>query len=332
MIQYDLRGAGYRFPLAAFALRVTNAVDATTSLVSTAAGPISTAANCGDLGSGLVAGTDVLELATGFSSVGPGTVASWSATGAGTFDIGLGGLGEPFVLTELSGHTVNDVLVGFGNGTAQCLARVTGTSVAGANTLSVQLVDRELQPTGNAMYPGCPATNMHLYRIEQRVRYLICRPLGATTPAQSGLYRQVSSTGTAAAPWDSLPALIQSGVEDLQVSVRYLDSTGVHGSGTGASCSTGPVPSCSCDDAVPPSCTLSPTDNAPTSITATSLIALSRGVRVQVTGVSARSTGTDAQFLRPASFDHPAGGGPVDHYFRSQTIFASSLENLGVTP
>ena len=101
VLEFAISGAGYRFPSAAFAVRTIDNVTSSTALASN--GPnITTTGNCG--GAGLIEGTDVVELSSGFPFIGPGKVTSALVTGtSATFT--LGGLTEPFNSAEVVGGT-----------------------------------------------------------------------------------------------------------------------------------------------------------------------------------------------------------------------------------
>lgn len=342
MIQFDVQNAGYRLPVPAFALRHYNNADGALSLPSVPA-PITTTDNCPSPGSGIVAGTDVLEVAQGYAAVGPGRVGAVTTAGT-TADVTLMGL-EPFVPDELVPASVGTLLV-FARGPATppapaddgafCLGQVTVIGPAAPTNVTVQLVNRNLTNAPSpAYYPSCPAPGMKVFRIASRVRYMVCGT-PAATPVEMGLYRQEAN----GAVWQP-PTLIQTGIEDLQVSPRYLNRGGiVTATGTGVDClGSGNGRLCYCDDnPMAPTCTVpaAQRDTALAALTPTSMIALVRGVRVRLTATGDRGASSNSgakSFVRPAAFDRAAMlPANADNFVRVVDTLSFSGSNFLVVP
>ncbi len=354
MIQFDVQNAGYRLPVPAYAIRHYNNADGALSLPSVPAA-ITTGDNCPGPGSGVVPGTDVLEVTQGFGAVGPGRLGVVTAAVGTTADIVLGGV-EPFIPDEYVPASIGTLLV-FARGPlgppapddgAFCQGRVTaigrldavGNCVAvggtGNGCLTVQLVDRNLANAPNAaFYPSCPAGGMKVFRVASRVRYMVCGT-PAATPVDLGLYRQEANGGV----WQA-PTLIQTGIEDLQVSARYLNRGGiVTATGSGLDCiGTGNGRLCYCDDdPVAPSCTVpaAQRDGALAALTPNSMIALIRGVRVRLTATGDRGASSNPgakSFVRPGAFDRAAMlPANADNFVRVVDTLSFSGSNLLVVP
>lgn len=336
-LESQLSNAGYRWPSAAFAVRHVNAVDSSTSLASVSAtAPITTAANCNGASVGLVEGTDVIEVAQGYPHIGPGSLVFASVTGA-TATVRLGGITEPFSTAEVDGSPapgLGSVLMFVGSDSVACVGRVTALSRSGVVEATVDLLDRTFEPLAAGGYTAnCPRSGMRAFRLGSRTRFMICGSAGAA-PSELALYRQSAGPGGA---W-SAPELVERGVEDLQVSARYLNPAGrMAATGTGTSC-VGSI--CQCDDTSSPSCTLGPDDLEPRLSTldtnpgsaTVSRVALLRGLTVELSAVSARTRNSGANdSLRAAIFDH-AGSGTGDDLHRQRQRLTLYLDNLGVAP
>lgn len=355
-IHFDMQNAGYRLPVPAFAIRHVNNVDGTTALdaVGSAAGtPITTAGNCG-AGMGLVAGTDVIEMARGAEIVGPGTIGA--ATNAGTTGtvtlnsatstVDAGAVAPPFLGSDVASPAtaLNGSVLVFARGPARppaapddgalCMGRVTGHDPA-TFRLDIEFLDRDFAPATATYYSNCPQAGMRAYRMVERLRYMVCAPTaGVVTPPMRRLFRQ---RGGATGNW-AAPEELQAGVENLQVSGRYVNTAGavLATPGNAASCTgTGNTRLCYCDDvAAPgtPSCT-TPTA-ALTALGPTSFVALMRGARIQITATGDRAalSNTAAQnFRRPASFDSPQGAA-LDNFVRVVDTITFAGSNFSVVP
>lgn len=352
IIQSDLTNAGYRFPSAAFGMRHYNNVDAATVLSGPA--PISTGGNCSGPGIGLVPGTDVVEVAQGFEVVGPGRAEGLILGAWPEFEIALNTLGLPFETAEFGGAGVGSIVLLAGPDQRACYGRVLQMDST-RPSIRIELIDRNLARVTNPVaFPAtCPIPGgmggTRVYRLQRFVRYMVCGPVGQ--PNLFALYRQESDRNGNF----GVPAIIQEGVEDLQVSVGYSDPNSlISATGSGASCvGTGGSRICYCDDVVgAKSCTIPPTDQEPalgTSLTIDTvsdpalgvMVSRARGGRIIVTGIGQRpahdmSTGTATmsdELRRPAALDHPAM--PVaskDGFLRTQQLSAFYLHNFEVMP
>ncbi len=348
MIQFDVQNAGYRLPVPAFAIRYYNNADGALSLLP---GPITTGDNCPGPGSGIVPGTDVLEVAQGIVPFGPGAVEAAVPAAGTTFDVRLkvsAGGTPPFRSEEFADASAIGTLLVFARGPrpppampddgAFCLAQVTATGFPGATgtNFNVQLVNRNLANVPNAaFYPSCPDAEMRVYRVGERVRYMVCGAAGATPP-QLGLYRQLGN----GANWGN-PTLIQTGIEDLQVSGRFLNRGGmVLGTGAPTDCiGSGNGMMCYCDDEpTGTTCTVpaAQQDAALAALTPNSMVALIRGIRVRLTATGDRGASSNPAartFVRPAAFDRPAMlPANADNFVRVVDTLSFAGSNLLVVP
>jgi type II secretory pathway pseudopilin PulG len=349
IVQVDLSSTGFRFPNAAFALRHINNVAAGTTLSGPV--PVTTTSGCGGPTSGLVVGTDVLQLATGFEAIGPGRIRAVS--GSPDFDIVLDTLGEPFESGEFAGPGVNSIVLLSGANQRACLGRVISLNPT-LPSMVVRLINRDLNDAAAGGYhPSCPSPGglegTRVYRLQRFVRYMVCGPVGRG-PEERSLFRQESGRdGVFLAP-----QAVQGGVEDLQVSVGFSDPTGViAATGSAASCTGAGVSRvCFCDDATTPSCTLPAGQLEPILGSAARpidtvndpalsvMVARARSVRLLITGISARQATQGAEvgqlsadFRRPAAFDH--AGMPMtarDGFWRSQQTSFAYFHNFGISP
>ena len=246
-------------------------------------------------------------------------------TTPGVYTATLVNMGEPFSGPQKvpvagpgsSGSGAGSVLLFSNSSGVSCLGLVTSITgtLSSPASITVSLLDRDFANLSVAsdMIPGCPASGMNVYRLGKRTRYMVCGPPGGS-PNQFALYRQTAGTnGT----WNPA-AMWQDGIEDLQVSGRYLDQPvnafAAYGSG-GTSCANlgGAVRVCNCDD-------------DPASTTCATATMPPGGCHCEATGPSLT---TDP--IRTTSFDHAAMGTP-DNFVRIQQGFAVSFENLQVTP
>lgn len=331
LIQFDAVRAGYRFAAPPLSTHILNNVDGTETMLA----PITATTDCSAPTWGVAAGTDVLELREGFDGLVPGTVTSVAGGPVWTVGINNGGTANPWTA---AGDGVGDIVL-FSDGNMGCLGVVTGWSLSSP---TVQILTQELVNGTGAEYVNCPAVNMSVMRLTQRVRYLICQPPSTEPDSRPGLYRQVSdSTGA----WIGMQ-LVQEGIEDLQVSPLISNPAGEI---TGAGCeAVAGAQFCYCDDTDTctdynpiPTLAGGPLDATPPPavipIGQRSAMLL-RGLRIGVTAISTRSraprgsTPSLDTMVRPALFDHPVGATP-DGNFRATSQIDVILQNITmVTP
>jgi prepilin-type N-terminal cleavage/methylation domain-containing protein len=340
VMEFTLANAGYRWPSAAYGVRVLNNVTSTTSL-SSGSNFITTTAFCNGSTVGLVPGSDVVEIAMGLAAIGPGRIQGNPVLAGTTATVNVFtslNYSPPFLPGDWVGSAgVGSVLLFAGSDGLACAGRVTAMDLASGSQVTVDMLDRLLNPlTATGYTANCPAAGMSIFRLGRRVRYMVCGATGAT-PAERGLYQQEAGVNGV---WTT-PRLVQDGVEDLQISGRYLNPGGrMASTGSGTSCTgLGGATLCSCDDAATSSCTLTTADLEPltsieTRTTATSIsrIALLRGMTVELASVSARQRGgTTPDSYREASLDHAKAANP-DDFDRHRQRFNVFLDNLGLSP
>lgn len=338
-IEFDLANTGYRFPIPAFGLRIWNNVDAATSIDTAPA--ITVNANCGGPGLGLLPGTDVLEVARGFSEQPPGTVLGVTygpsggppAVGANQVRFNLLTPGFPFNGVEAGSNTVLMASDPAGNA---CLLKVAAPVDYLGPTVVADYLTQDYtfdpDPANHYVSPTgirCPRNGDHVYRLSgqiARTRYMICYdPLNPEV--RPALYRQLSVAGTEVF---GVPQLMQEGVEDLQVAPRYQERIAGGLGAPAGSCTTGAPISCTCDYTSGACTGLNP---VPPVLNANSPVNWLRSITLGLVSISTRQArdGQSRNFLRPALADHPAGAVPDGNkrIVKQRTI---ALSNFGVTP
>ena len=333
-IQADLMNAGYRFASAAYAVRRFNNIDTTIALSGTP-GPVTANGNCGPPNGQLVPGTDVIEMAEGAqdtalasSTAGDG-VLTVSSNGA-QYDIALV-TGAPFNPNETNLASRLGQILLFVDGTAlSCMGRVTASNTG--TTATIEMLDRDfnVNPSHQADYIGgnaCPRVGMSVYRLGQRVRYMVCvvpGPPPPATPNQPGLYRQVAGGDGVFGQ----PQLLQEGIEDLQIAMRQWNPAGP-GQHSGPGCVAAPNNQgyCYCNEAPANACDQA---DPTTFINAASFPTKMRGARVMVTSISRRKAHAEPlpDDLRPPAFDRPGATGPPDGFARAQQTFSIGFNNI----
>lgn len=334
-IQLDLQNAGYRVPVPAFALRIFNNVDATLSLPSNGAN-LTTAAGCGP--GGVIAGTDILEVAEGPDNIAPGRIET-VVPDAVSPRVTLNGLNpmlpSPTDQATTAAHTPGPVLV-FARGPAVppvvgdegafCMGRITDPPGA---TVTVRMMDLDGNDAPPGYYANCPVPGMRTYRILNKTRYMVCGT-AAMAPNERALYQQRWRNGV----WEA-PRELQTAVENLQAAGRYLNlSTLVMNPAATPSCIGGGARAlCYCNDGTGACAVASPPAAGP--VVPLTPAALIRGARVQITATGDRvalSNTNTQSFRRPASFDLPAPGGAGDNFVRFVDTITFSGSNFLVVP
>ncbi|MEW5737579.1 MAG: type II secretion system protein [Myxococcota bacterium] len=295
-LQFDLANAGFRFPAAAFAVRIINNVDTSTALKSSV-GDITTTQNCGATSFGLVPGTDVIEISIG-DELATSVPTSFPTTSGNTFGFYVSSW-------NLIPPAIDQVVMVTNPAGDACIGRVTnfaGGTVT-ADYLSPDFAG--VDPSPSTTYPNCPGVLMNAYRLGRRVRYMVCQD-PANANRSPGLYVQNAGPD---GRFTGMPELAQDGVEDFQLAPRLLN-VGSTISGTG--CTTiGGTSYCVCDDTTGPCSGVDGNGNAADSestvINAGSHEQWVRGLRFGITARGLRPTDpTSKAYRRPALFDHPA--------------------------
>jgi prepilin-type N-terminal cleavage/methylation domain-containing protein len=327
LIGFDAQNAGYRFASPAFSVRVLDNVVAGGDELGT----ITATGGCGGTDWGIAPGSDTVEFRYGFEQLVPGNNSPVTCTG-GTCDVVLGGgaASNPFSAMTPSG--AGDLVL-LSNATAACLGRVTANVTGTA--MQMQLLNLDLSNATVGAFPGCAAGTFSVMRLGRRVRYLVCQPPASQPLERPGLYRQeVDGSGDFGAP-----QLVQEGIEDLQVALRY-DGTGATPILTDATKCDGVTCVCNhlldtagqCAWVVPSLAALDSSAAAPLAQRAPFLL---RGLEVGVTAISTRgqvARGTNAaleQFVRPALLNHAAGTA-LSGDLRSIRRATLSLPNISV--
>jgi prepilin-type N-terminal cleavage/methylation domain-containing protein len=344
LVEFDAVNAGWRFPAAAFAVRVVNNVTASTAvyadgLGTTSTTQITTAGNCAFSNWGLVPGSDILELAEGYAPEAPGVVQFVSIA---TPSFVLKGATNP--LTSVTGSAV--LLFSDSAGNA-CMGKTTAAAVVGGNvTFSYLAPDFSAETSPATRYVSkaglrCPQKDMNVYRLGKRTRYLLCKDLSGVT-VNPALFRQVSDgSGSFAA---STFQQIQGSIADLQVAPRVFEN-GSTNLGPASACTVvGTSQYCYCN--LSTGCTgsdgnsqgISFNSASATITNAASHLQWVRGLMIGVTAASPRVTATGqdarlAQYLRPALLDHVAATGTGTGYSYVSTRHTVALKNIVlVTP
>lgn len=337
-VEFDLASAGYRWPSGTFGIRIWNDVDAATNIDG-----ITTAANCGAPGFGLVPGSDVLEVASGYQVEPPGTILGVNygpevgppAVGANQVRFSLLTPGYPFNGTE---DGIDSVLMASDPAGNACLLRVNSAINYSGPSVVADYLDRdyavEAAPAAKYLSPTaarCPRNNDRVYRLERRTRYFLCRDPG--NPQQRpALYRQTTLANPPGNPVPlGAPQLMQEGLEDLQFAGRYQELVAAGLGAPAANCVTTGATYCTCNNANGGCTNLLP---LPPVLNANSPLNWIRSVTVGLVSISTRLArdGQTANFIRPALLDHPVGTVQDGNkrIVRQRTI---ALQNLGmVTP
>lgn len=224
-ITRDLENAGYHFAAPALAIRPRDNISAS---LPNGDGTVIPAIALGDPGSGVILGTDALEILSGNGSTVSGVVngASATTTTTSTATVTLDAL-DPLSANDVdagSGGYVGPVLV-FQNATTRCLGKVT--SIVGLSVTVTRFADFEGNLSGagcpTACPAGCPAAQMSVYAVMSRKRYLIYQE----SPGVFGLYVQNLRDPAFGNHLGVLgpPVLVVQGVEDLQISWNIGNDT-----------------------------------------------------------------------------------------------------------
>lgn len=344
LLEFDAANAGWRFPAAAFAVRVVNNVTTSTAIyadgLGTSTTQITTSGNCAFSNWGLVPGSDVLELADGYTAEAPGVV---QFVDTATPSIVLKGSTNP--LTSVTGSAVLMFSDTAGNA---CLGTTSTNAVVGASVPFTYLApDYTVETSPATRYVSkagvrCPTVNMNVYRLGKRTRFMLCKDLTGTT-VNPALFRQVSDgAGSFAA---SGFQQIQTSIVDLQVGPRVFEN-GTTLLGPGSTCTPigGGSQFCYCN--VSGACTGNDGNSQAVTFDSTSATVTNaashlqwvRGLMVGLTAASPKlaATGQNAalpQYLRPALLDHPAATGTGTGYAYVSTKHSIALKNIVlVTP
>jgi hypothetical protein len=281
-------------------------------------------ANCGDPLWGVALGTDVVDFFQGLPDAEPVDIMSGTCAGA---------LCNIQVIVSRPSDPVEGAVVLLTDGTTSCVGRVNSASPP---TFDIRLVQQDLTTNATGItYPGCAGAlsgtpRWRMMQLAQRTRYMVCAPPAASLDLKPALYRWIAGvTGFFPAPVGNM-VLIQDGVEDLQVAWRVADPGAELASPSCAGNNNARL--CRCDGAGANLCTSfepSPTngggilDAAGGAPILTRSAYLIRGVSIGVTAINLRprsprtSTPSLDTFVRPALFDHAAGG-VLSSDYRSQ--------------
>jgi type II secretory pathway pseudopilin PulG len=259
LVQRELLNAGYHFPSATYAVRIVNAVDATTLLADDASGTAHKISS-GTADDGVIQETDVIEYLTGpveptydaglLRILGAANNASQMGNTA-TFT--AQSTGAPFMINESAADPVIVLAVGQGGA---CLGKTSGPGGSGGDgnlAFKMDLLEPDL--TAVVTNPVCPtvsAGSVTLYPFGSRTRFLVERD-AAGVP---GLYVQRNTDGEGTM---SASELLVPGIEDMQIlPIVRNDAANSLGCGAGQLCwcNAGTDPSCStwatCDLAATP--------------------------------------------------------------------------------
>ena len=251
MMQRDLENAGLRFRGGAqvdgganWAAVVrpydqvgANIVDLCNTTVCTGATGKVTAPS--GLAGGYVAGTDAFEVLLGSRQMDPRRVGAQvggvGAFGTPTMTITISP--DPFMASELSAAGSSGPLLMFWSDDVHCIGRMSsGSTFAGAATVTITTVDAKLANSGAPWKPGCPAALMNVDILQYRHRYLVYQgDHTAAKPARVGLHLQSNDfcdplDGGAVCSSDlGPPMMVAEGVDDMQVAWRVPDGWGPDG-------------------------------------------------------------------------------------------------------
>jgi len=304
-ITRDLENAGYHFAAPTLAIRPRDNISAS---LPNGDGTVISAIALGDPGSGVILGTDALDILSGNGSTVSGAV--FGATVAGsTATVTLETL-DPLSSNDVdagNGGYVGPVLV-FQNTSTRCLGKVT--SIVSLNPMTV-LVTLFADFEGNLSGAGCPtacpascpASQMSVYAVMSRKRYLVYQE----SPGVFGLYVQNLKDPVLSNHLGVLgpPVLVVQGVEDLQISWNIGNDTW---------CNNGP-----------------PSDGGADCDVMNSLATI-QGLQFQLV-----SRGDDVVTrpgrYRPAVFNHPAGPqDDIDRLVLGTGVMLRNLTYVGVAP
>lgn len=217
-MERDIESAGSDFPSPMFAIRVLNS-------------PATLQNGDGTTETGLVAGTDVVELAYGNRERVPGNVNSALIEGS-QVKLTFKGTTAPFRPTDSTSHVLlfadasqENACIGISSlptGTQSTLTMLDQDYMPSAASTCVQPQSSTRCCPNQASTTPCLCAR-HIYMLDHRVRYLVRQDQGRV-----GLYKQITTSAdgrfTAAA---TTTTLIQLGIEDLQIAGRLKNNDGI---------------------------------------------------------------------------------------------------------
>lgn len=304
LIQRDLVNAGFRFPSARYSVQSYDNVTGATVISNSAstAEPISSGAGT----TGIMEGTDVVEILLGSPVHGRGVITNAPTAGSTTPSVVLQD-NEPFLA---GGETPADgaVLLFAGQPSGlpvSCLAHTASAPAGTPVTLSTNILEPNLRVAG-AGVTNCPQNGFGVYRMGSRVRYFVGWD---STLQRSALYVQ---RGGEAGLMGAAEALVW-GVEDLQLAPMVLNDAA-----DALGCGAGQVCECNTGGA----CTVGPTTTMDSGLPWTTQQV---GLQIGLSTPGERRA-TAAGGRRPALFNRAAGA--VDDRVRSVRFTTIWFRNL----
>lgn len=319
-LERRMSNAGVGFANARFAARMRNNVAAGT--LPNYDGSTTDVVTRGAAGAGIIAGTDVLEVAMSPSGMRRTGLVSVARTGnnvrLATADPFLEDPATPNELTAPSGQIV--LFTDPWEPQDACLARLTAAASPSNPNLQLEFLDDDLASAGagpNCLSgAACPCTpDSEVYVLEQKVRIVVFQQANG---ADTGLYLQES---TGPGTFGNVFTPLALGVENMQVSPvvgPLLDGGNLAVEGCTATAIAGAVPNwnvCRCNTAPAAPCVLG--DNALPQPEE----AYVRSMTIELTARAERIVGARL----PASFDAPQG--PVDDLNRMRASASVQIPN-----